>query len=175
MRHRLLILVLLTLTFSVLAGPLEDGQKAYHDGRYAQAIKLLTPLAKQNNSRAQFLLGMMSYHGQGGPEDEKLASEWLGKAAQTGYVDAMYELGNLYLVGHDAAKLAPEPDHEAAIWYYRAAEGGHAQAQYHLGLLFLAGHGVIKDEELAMMWFKKAAAQGHVEAQRALEVVKKKK
>lgn len=173
MRQRLLFWVLLSFAMTALAGPLEDGLKAYHDGQYPQAIQLLTPLAKQNNSRAQFVLGMMSYHGQGVPEDEKAAVEWLGKAAATGYVEAMYALGNLYLVGHEAAKLSAEPDHEAAIWYYKAAAAGHAQAQYQLGLLFLAGQGVIRDDDIAMLWFKKAAAQGHVEAQRSLEVMRK--
>ena len=173
MRHRFLIFGLLVFSYSAFAGALEDGLKAYENGRYSQAIEWLTPLAKQNNPQAQFRIGMMNYHGQGTPESEKLAVDWLKKAAAQGYTEAMFELGNVFLVGNQATQLSPDPDREAAIWYNKAAEAGHASAQYHLGLLFLAGNGVIKNDEYARLWFKRAANQGHVEAQKSLGVVSK--
>ncbi len=164
----LLLAVLLVLTPFAAADTLGDGMKAYETGRYGQAIQLLTPLANQSNSQAQFRLGMMYYHGQGVPEDEKLAIYWLKKAAAQGHVDAMFELGNAYLLGHQAAMLVPDPDREAALWFFQAASAGHAEAQYHLGLLFLAGKGVVDSRKEAMVWFRKAAAQGHPEAKRAV-------
>jgi uncharacterized protein len=158
------------LAFSVpaIADTLRDGLQAYEAGRYGQAIQLLTPLANQSNSQAQFRLGIMHYYGQGVPEDEKLGVYWLRKAALQGHTEAMFALGNAYLLGNEAAKLVPEPDREAALWYFRAANAGHAEAQYNLGLLFLAGKGVIESRKEAMKWFRKAAAQGHVEAKRAV-------
>lgn len=158
------------LAFSSLASadPLADGVKAYEAGHYSQAIQLLTPLANQSNSQAQFRLGMMNYHGQGVPEDEKLAIYWLKKAATQGNTEAMFELGNAYLLGHQAAMLVPDPDREAALWYFQAASAGHAEAQYRLGLLFLAGKGVVESRKEAMNWFRKAAAQGHSEAKRTV-------
>lgn len=159
---------LLTFALPAAADTLSDGLQAYEAGRYAQAIQLLTPLANQSNSQAQFRLGAMHYHGQGVPEDEKLAVYWLRKAALQGHTEAMFELGNAYLLGQDAAKLVPDPDREAALWYFQAASAGHAEAQYHLGLLFLAGKGVIESRKEAMNWFKKAAALGHPEAKRAV-------
>lgn len=113
----------------------------------------------------------MHYHGQGVPEDEKQAVYWLRKAAEQGHVEAMFELGNAYLLGREAAKLVPDPDREAARWYFKAASAGHAEAQYHLGLLFLAGKGVVYSRKEAMNWFRKAAAQGHAEAKRAADRV----
>lgn len=150
------------------ADNLGDGLQAYDAGRYAQALKLLTPLANESNSQAQFRLGMMYYLGQGVPEDEKLAVYWFKKAAALGNTEAMFELGNAFLLGHQAALLVPEPDREAALWYFQAGSAGHAEAQYRLGLLFLAGKGVVDSRKEAMSWFRKAAAQGHAEAKRAL-------
>ena len=87
----------------------------------------------------------------------------------------MFELGNAYLVGNQAAKLVEDPDREAAIWFHQAARVGHMSAQYYLGLLFLAGNGVQQSKANAEMWFGKAAAQGHSEAKRAIQDVKSKK
>lgn len=168
MFHLLLIAGLSVVAFPAAADSLTSGQQAYEAGRYGQALQLLTPLANQSNSQAQFRIGMMHYHGQGVAEDEKLAIYWLKKAAAQGHVEAMFQLGNAYLLGNQTAKLVPEPDREAALWYFQAASAGHAEAQYHLGLLFLAGKGVVDSRKEAVAWFRKAAAQGHVEARRAV-------
>ena len=168
MSRLLLLATLFAFALPVFADPLADGLQAFDAGRYGQALQLLAPLANQSNSQAQFRVGMMHYHGQGVPEDEKLAVYWLKKAAAQGHIDAMSELGNAYLLGHQAALLVPDPDREAALWYFQAASAGHAEAQYHLGLLFLAGKGVVDNRKEAMNWFKKAAAQGHAEAKRAV-------
>lgn len=168
MFHRLLLAISLALPLSAIGEPLQEAQQAYEAGHYSQAIQLFRPLASQSNSQAQFRLGMMYYHGQGVPEDEKLAVYWLKKAATQGQVDAMFELGNAYLLGNQAAKLVSDPDREAALWYFQAASAGHSEAQYHLGLLFLAGKGVIESHKDAVVWFRKAAAQGHPEARRAI-------
>lgn len=166
---RLLLLTwLLAYALPVAADALGDGQQAYKEGNYNSAIQLLTPLANQSNSQAQFLLGMMHYHGQGFPEDEKLAVYWFRKAALEGHTNAMFELGNAFLLGREASKLVPSPDREAALWYFQAASAGHVEAQYHLGLLFLAGKGVLESRKEALNWFMKAAAQGHAEAKRAI-------
>ena len=175
MRYRNLLLGLITLPLLALAGPLEDGQKAYQRGQYKRAVEIFRPLAEQNNAPAQLRLGMMYYHGQGVPEDEKTALQWLSKAAEQGQRDAMFEIGNLYLVGHDAPKFTAEPDQLAAIWYNKAALSGHPQAQYQLGLLFLAGHGVIQSDDYAYQWFKRSADQGNVDAKRAIDVMGQKK
>jgi TPR repeat protein len=164
----LLLASLLSLVPPAAADSLGDGLQAYEAGRFGQALQLLTPLANQSNSQAQFRLGMMYFQGQGVPEDEKLAVYWFKKAATQGNANAMFELGNVYLLGRQAALLVPDPDREAALWYFQAASAGHAEAQYHLGLLFLAGKGVVDSRKEAANWFRKAAAQGHPEAKRAL-------
>lgn len=164
----LLLASLIAFVRPAAADSLVDGLQAYEAGHFGQALQLLTPLANQSNSQAQFRLGMMYYQGQGVPEDEKLAVYWLKRAASQGNTHAMFELGNVYLLGREAALLVPDPDREAALWYFQGASAGHAEAQYHLGLLFLAGKGVVESRKEAANWFKKAAAQNHAEAKRAL-------
>jgi TPR repeat protein len=43
----------LALFGSAMAGPLEDGEGAYHRGDYAEAMRLLRPLAEQGDANAQ--------------------------------------------------------------------------------------------------------------------------
>ncbi len=170
MARRTLFAALL-LSASALAAapdPLADALRAIDAGRHGQAIQLLTPLANGGNSLAQYRLGVMYYHGQGVPEDEKQAIYWWKKAAAQGYAEAMFQLGSAFLFGSQAARFVPDPDREAATWYFQAASAGHAEAQYHLGLLFLAGKGVIDNREEATRWLRKAATQGHPEAKKAL-------
>jgi TPR repeat protein len=167
MMHRLLCVLVLFCVLPVQAQTLEEGLKAYESGKHADAARILTPFAKQGTSSAQHRVGLMYFYGQGVPEDEKQAVFWLRKAAEQGNVDAMFEMGNAFLLGNQAAKLVADPDREAALWYFQAASAGHAVAQYHLGLLFLAGKGVVQSQKEAVTWFNKAAAQGHAEAKRA--------
>jgi TonB family protein len=77
MKKLLLILVSLFLTFEIAsADQLEDGLAAYRDGDYAIALKLLRPLAKQGNAKAQHSLGVMYANGQGVAKDDKEALKW---------------------------------------------------------------------------------------------------
>ncbi len=60
MKKLLLILVSIFLTFGISsADQLEDGLAAYRDGDYAIALKLLRPLAKQGNAKAQEYLVLL--------------------------------------------------------------------------------------------------------------------
>lgn len=151
-----------------LADALSDAARAVQNGEHRQAIQLLTPIANDGNALAQHRLGLLHYHGQGTPEDERLAVTWWKKAAGQGNAEAMFLLGNAYLLGTQAPKLVSDPDREAAKWYFQAASSGHAEAQYMLAHLFLAGKGVVESRAEASNWFRKAAAQGHDEAGRAL-------
>jgi TPR repeat protein len=61
----------LALFGSAMAGPLEDGEAAYHRGDYAEAMRLLRPLAEQGDANAQSQLGAMYTFGDGVPHDTK--------------------------------------------------------------------------------------------------------
>ena len=57
--------------------------------------------------------------------------KWYRKAAEQGYAEAQYELGNCYEKGWSVA----QDDQEAVKWYRKAAEKGHAKAKARLQYL----------------------------------------
>ena len=70
------LLVALALFGSAMAGPLEDGEAAYHRGDYAEAMRLLRPLAEQGDANAQSQLGAMYTFGDGVPHDTEQGARW---------------------------------------------------------------------------------------------------
>lgn len=162
------IFATLMLLFSAVAQatPLDDAMQAYDTGNYAQAAKLLEPLAKGGNPLVQLRLGMLNYYGRGVKENELLAVDLWGKSAAQGNVEAMFQLGNAYTFSMQVANNLSDPDLEAANWYHKAATAGHAEAQFSLGMMFLAGKGVQEDRAEALRWIQLAAKQGQAEAKR---------
>ena len=148
------------------ADPLKDGIAAYQAGNYAEALRLLRPLAEQENAKAQNILGDAYARGQSVPKDDAEAVKWFRKAAEQGLAAAQYNLGVFYGNGRGVSK----DDAEAAKWYRKAAEQGDSDAQNFLGLAYGAGRGVSKDDAEAAKWYRKAAEQGHVVAQYNLGV-----
>lgn len=165
----------LLCSLAATAEPLAEASQAIDAGQHGKAIQLLTPLANAGNPQAQYRLGLLHYHGQGVPEDERLAISLWKKAASQGSAEAMFQIGNAFLLGTQAAKLVADPDREAATWYFQAASRGLSEAQYMLGHLFLAGKGVAENRREAINWFRKAASQGHDEAKKALDSIESKR
>ena len=65
------------------------------------------------------------------PRDEREAVEWYRKAAEQGYAQAQFNLGECLRDGRGIAK----GEKEAVEWYRKAAVQGHSQAQYNLGVM----------------------------------------
>jgi uncharacterized protein len=65
------VAVVLSVSISapVAAGPFEDGVAAYSRGDYATALRLWRPLADQGVADAQFNLGLMYEDSEGVPQD----------------------------------------------------------------------------------------------------------
>ncbi len=82
MRHIVFALALtMTLLSAAVAGPFEDGVRAYKGGDYATALRLWRPLAEQGEAFAQYNLGNMYRNGRGVPRDYVQAHMWLNLAA----------------------------------------------------------------------------------------------
>jgi len=127
---------------------------AYGKGDYTTALRLLRPLADQNDARAQSTIGEMYYHGRGVPQDDSEAIRWFRLAAGQGSAPARFHLGVAYAGGHGV----PQDYSEAAKWYRLAADQGYAPAMYNLGLAYAKGEGVSLDNVSAHMWFNLAAS-----------------
>lgn len=165
--------LMLFLSVAVQASPLDEAMQAYDAGDYAQAARLLAPLTASGNPLVQLRFGMLNYYGRGVKENELLAVELWEKSAAQGNVEAMFQLGNAYTFGTQAAKNLSDPDVEAAQWYYKAATAGHAEAQFSLGLMLLVGKGVVENRAEALRWIRLAADQGQPEAKRFLSTTDK--
>lgn len=94
--------------------------------------------------------------------EDRLAQ--LKKQADSGDVDAQYNLGVMYNKGEGV----PKDVAKAVEWWQKAAAQGQAAAQHLLGLMCAKGEGVQKNSVKAVEWFQKAAAQGDADAQNNL-------
>jgi hypothetical protein len=152
--------VALVLSMVCLVAPawadFNAGEKAYHRGDYATALREWHPLAKQGQAVAQYHLGLLYANGQGVPKDDAQARQWYEKAATQGHANAQANLGSLY----DYGRGGPQDFKMAVRWYLRSANQGNDLAQRKLGLLYERGDGVPKDYVQAYMWYTLGAANG---------------
>ena len=103
------------------------------------------------------------------PEESKLLvqktlfQETLVKA-QSGDLDAMFEIAGAYLVG-----LGTPIDRPAALkWVHLAATKGHVQSQFSYGKVCLLGEIRPKDVKEAIRWFRLAAEKANPDAELSL-------
>lgn len=122
---------------------------APHTLAHNSGTAVLIEQAKGGDGMAQLNLGLAYANALGGlPTDDDQAAYWFRKAAEQGYPEAQYALGNLYAEGRGV----PQDDTEAVRWFREAAEQGHAAAQVSLGLRHFYGAGVPKNEMEAYFW-----------------------
>ena len=99
------------------AGQLKDGLTASARVDYAEAMRLLRPLAEQGYPSAQTGIGLLYGNGRGVPKDYGQALAWFRKAAEQGYGAAQNNLGVMYALGQGA----PQDYVQALMWFDLAA------------------------------------------------------
>lgn len=77
----------------------EAAQKLYRQGKFAEALAGVTPLANSGNTGALELLGVMTRLGQGVDKDATKAFVYLSKAANENRPLAQHHLGVMYYTG----------------------------------------------------------------------------
>jgi TPR repeat protein len=87
------------------------------------------------------------------------ALSWYRKASDSGYLEAMNNLGIMYLNGRGVGR----DDTEALRLFRKAADGGSADAMTNLGLMYYHGRGVAPNPEEAVRLLRKAADAGSAE------------
>ena len=150
----------------VSAGQLEDADAAVNAGDYVTALKLLVPLAEQNNTYAERLLGIMYVKGRGVPQDYGLGMRWMRIAADKGLADAQNEMGIFYQRGWGAE----QNEAEAAKWFRLAADQGMVLAQNNLADTYVLGLGVPQDLGEALKWYRLAADQSSSYAENVIGI-----
>ena len=123
------------------------------------AIERLERLAKKGNARAQSQLGSIYYGGKNGVQkDYSLAVYWFTKAAEQGYLNAVFNLA----LCHERGRGVPKNTAEALRLYRRAADEGLLQAQINAAVILLE----MDDDAAANKYLHLGAAKGNFYCQR---------
>ncbi len=118
-----------------------------------EPVEALERLAKQENPKALYHLGMMYLTGTSVTKDQKRAVSYFRRSSKLGDPLAAYKLGCFY----DGQYNLFEVDLEEALKYKLVAAGaGYALAQQDVASLYYRRGEV----ELALQWLERAAAQG---------------
>ena len=113
MRRFVRLLLLITFACSMMGGAqlahaapdtYADGLKAYRAGQYAQAYRQLLPLARKQDARAMYLVGIMYQTGRGVPQDDATAAEWHEASAKLGDASGQYALARMVIEGRGVVK-----------------------------------------------------------------------
>ena len=119
-----LLALLLLASGLVSAGPWEEGYAAYQRKDYTTAVAKWRQVADKGNAKAQSLMGLMYFYGQGVKQDYPQAINWLNLAAAQGEPKAHFRLGSM----HENAQGFTQNNLMAAVSYTLAAELGHPDA-----------------------------------------------
>jgi len=101
---------------------LTDGDKAWSEQRYTEAIKIWEPLAQAGSAQAQERMGNAYSEGKGVERDAAKARTWYETAANGGDTGAMMKLCTMFAAGKDLN------NNLAYIWCGVAAEFGSGAA-----------------------------------------------
>jgi uncharacterized protein len=179
---------------------LNDAESAIKNAEFGKALELLTPLAEQGDSDAQFLLGYLYFTNADVSYLESTA--WLQKSAEQSNPMACYYLSidvndpnclsdkdrkkyleKSALLGYPNAqrdlgcayatgeKGFKKNESKALWWYKKAAEQGYPDAQFNLGTMLLNGEGCAKNIHEGIEWIKKSDENGIVEAKHLLNEI----
>jgi TPR repeat protein/AAA+ superfamily predicted ATPase len=118
-------------------------------------------LVAKPDCEAQFTLGQRYARGMGVVKSDALATEWFGRAADSGHAEAQRYLAFAHLHGRGVAKDEAEGVRRLRL----AADLGDAPSQRQLGFHYATGGGVPFDPSEGVLWFRRAAEQGDYLAQ----------
>lgn len=141
---------------------------------YAQLdLAALEKYATQKDPLAQTQLALYHAMALGGVEEKnpKKVMQLLSEAADTGEVEAIYQLSEMYIT----PSLSGIEDREKSkVLLKKAAEADHATAQMMLATrLQFGAYAYERNIDEAIYWFERAIKNGHEGAKMQLENLKK--
>ncbi|MBP3299385.1 MAG: sel1 repeat family protein [Muribaculaceae bacterium] len=147
----------------VTAELMKEAKKLLDQRKYAEVLAIYLPLAKRGNAAAQYYAGMALSSGNATPQQKAEGLQWLEKAADQDYYDALRWLPTAYRLGLNCPANPAKADEwkrKALAAYRRGAERGNADAQCCLGQAYLEGDGVPMDKQEARRLLRLSADQG---------------
>jgi len=192
-----LVVTLFSGSFSTaVLADVEASLRAYENRDCQRAIAELQPLSELKDARAQYILYRIYAYGEWScnpsvVKDDVEAIKWLAAAAENGYPQAQFTLGENYLRGWyglkrdglEAVKWVRKAaeqnfsDAQFAMgklvksqvekndWWRKASENGNQYGAYWLGWSYLKGKGVPENRAKAKILFRKAAELGNIEGE----------
>ena len=130
------------------------------DKYYFEAIEFMRKLADNGDPEALGNLGSMYLSGEGVQKDERIALDYLVKAASKNYAFIQSNLAQMYRMGIGTSVNLPE----AVRLYQLAADKGHPTAQVQLGQMYLQGDGVLQNTTKGLTYIMRAANQNYSDA-----------
>ncbi len=74
----------------------QDGYKLYNERKFKEAYEALYDAAAyENNSEAQYFIGMMYFYGDGVQKSKEEAMKWWKKATRNGHLDSANRLSEI--------------------------------------------------------------------------------
>lgn len=160
-----LVLILLLLATSVVAGDFQKGWKAYSSTDYATALSEWQDLAEAGDADACYGMGLLYGNGFGVDLNDDMALKYYLTSAQQGHAEAQYSLG----IMHQNGWGVPIDEEEGIKWYLLAADQGIIGAQLALGRVHAMDFSEKFDAVEAYMWFGLAAKFGDLDAKAKLD------
>lgn len=124
---------------------LASGISAFEAKYFADASRILSPLADQGVPDAQYRMAIMAQNGLGMVENELMAFKYMRAAAESGLGLAQHGLGFMYLQG----ECVEQNGEKALEWFGKAAEQGMVGSLVTLGMMYKDGNGVEQDLDRA--------------------------
>jgi TPR repeat protein len=110
----------------------DDAVLTFRHGDYLDAFVMFDKLARQGDTRAQFMIGTMWYEGKGKPQNYREAYRWYLRSAYRGNADSQNNLGLIYQKGE--VEATPNPV-VAYAWFALAAAQNNEVARNNLDAL----------------------------------------
>lgn len=130
-------------------------------------LDALIRAAERGDAKAQYLYGLRFTEGDGVPQDDVKAAEWIEKAATQGLPIAQYRMGVLFERGKGVSR-----DLGVAMeWYERAARAGNRKAMHNLAVIYADGSSGQPDYAQAARWFQSGAELGLKDSQFNLAIL----
>lgn len=145
--------------FNSLACLYENGDGVQKDEREACVLFYLA--AQKGSSHGKFNLARCYEWGIGTKQSWASAVEWYEKAAKQNNMEAIYNLGSIYLDGRKGQLDSIAPDYpKAYIYLKKAADLGDSDAKVDLGVMYYEGLGVARSFEKALKFFNESSEEG---------------
>ncbi len=130
-------------------------------------LEALIRAAERGDAKAQYLYGLRFAEGEGVPQDDVKAAEWIAKSADQGLPIAQYRMGVLFERGKGVSRDLGT----AMEWYERAARAGNRKAMHNLAVIYADGSSGQPDYAQAARWFQAGAELGLKDSQFNLAIL----